>query len=201
MRKFNKRKAYIKPYKQRFVIVHEGKETEREYIRHLKDLFNLNRVCHIETHSPGHSSIASMISKMEQESDDAQEPDRHWIVLDRDADTHTYRQFIALADWEMQRGNNQVALSNPRFEYWLLLHVEEYPGISNAASDSYIRSRIPNYTKNLTGCKNAFTKETITAAIERANRKEIPQCSCPDIPGTGVGHLVQQMIQQAHVTN
>ena len=49
--------------------------------------------------------------------------DEAWIVIDRDE--WTEEQLARLHQWSNERTNHGFALSNPNFEYWLILHFED----------------------------------------------------------------------------
>ena len=197
MGKLAQRKSNKKAYKQRFLIVHEGKETEDKYIQHIKKLYGIERSCCIETYYPKHTSISALIQKMSREAGVVQERDRLWIVVDRDEKNHMHEQFAELADWEAARAHNYVAISNPRFEYWLLLHVMAHPNGALARDDSYVRSVINGYTKDLSRCLDVFTKESSKLALARAEAQGWPTCENPEKIGSGMGVLVQQMANEA----
>ena len=191
------RKQKLKSYRKRFLIVHEGLATEREYINHIKGLYDIARKCHIETHSPKHSSISAMVKKIKQVGDGAEADDELWVVLDRDEQTHQITQFAELAAWEQERELNAVALSTPRFEYWLLLHVMESPHAEKTKTDNYVAEFLSGFSKDLRDCKSLFTKEAVQLAILRAERRGVPTCRVPDTIGTGMGLLVRAILTKA----
>lgn len=188
---YPKRKTKIRTRRSRFIIVHEGKETEKEYVLHIKTILGIERKCHIETHHAKHTSIESMIEKMTQLQDSPEQDDQLWIILDRDEENRVSEQFRALRRWEQARENNRVALSNPRFEYWLLLHVMPYPSAHMSREDSYVVEKIPGYTKNLSRCKQVFSLDAIRKAVARAAQQGYPTCQDIEKAGSGMGELVQ----------
>lgn len=188
---YPKRKTKIRTRRSRFIIVHEGRETEKEYILHVKMLLGIERKCHIETHHAKHTSIESMIEKMTQLQDSPDQDDQLWIILDRDEENRVSEQFRALRRWEQARENNRVALSNPRFEYWLLLHVMPYPSAHMSREDSYVVEKIPGYTKNLSRCKQVFSLDAIRNAVARAAQQGYPTCQDIEKAGSGMGELVK----------
>ena len=191
MSDYPKRKTNTRTRRSRFIIVHEGKETEKEYVRHIKTILGIEKKCHIETHHAKHTSIESMIEKMTQLQDSPEQDDQLWIILDRDENNHVPAQFGDLRIWEQARENNRVALSNPRFEYWLLLHVMPYPSAHKSREDSYVVEKIPGYTKNLSRCKQVFSLDAIRKAVERAAQQGYPTCQNIEKAGSGMGELVK----------
>lgn len=187
---YPKRKAKTRTLRSRFIIVHEGRDTEKEYILHVKMLLGIERKCHIETHHAKHTSIVSMLEKMAQLQDSPEQDDQLWIILDRDGGNRVSEQFGALRRWEQARENNRVALSNPRFEYWLLLHVMPYPSAHKSREHSYVVEKIPGYTKNLSRCKQVFSLDAIRKAVARAAQQGYPTCQDIEKAGSGMGELV-----------
>ena len=53
-----------------------------------------------------------------------------WLVVDKDQWTDD--QLIKLLEWSQKADNYGFALSNPKFEYWLLLHFEDASGVKNS---------------------------------------------------------------------
>lgn len=195
MAAISKRKTKKREYLQRILIVHEGKETENRYIQHVKRLYGIERKCRVETYHPKHTSISAMIQKMKQQSGYVDPRDCFWIVLDRDEENHKHEQFAELAQWEKESSQNYVAISTPRFEYWLLLHVMDCPNGVSAKADSYVEQHISGYTKDLRKCLEIFTENSVYQAIERAETQGIPVCVNPDKIGSGVGRMVCQFKQ------
>lgn len=191
----SKRKTKEREYLQRILIVHEGKETEDKYIQYVKRLYGIERKCRIETYHPKHTSISAMIQKMNQESGYVDPRDCFWIVLDRDEENHKFEQFAELAQWEKGSSQHYVAISTPRFEYWLLLHVMERPDGQSAKDDSYVEHHIPGYTKDLRKCADVFTVAAVDQAIKRAAERGVPTCTQPDKIGSGVGEMICQFKQ------
>lgn len=185
-----KRKTREREYLQRILIVHEGEETENKYIQHVKYLYGIERKCRIEMYHPKHTSISAMIQKMNQEAGYVDSRDCFWIVLDRDEGNHKLDQFEELAQWEKDSSQHHVAISTPRFEYWLLLHVMEHPSGVSAKADNYVEQHIPGYTKDLRNCFGVFTKNSVDQAIERAETQGVPTCIAPDKVGSGVGRML-----------
>ena len=101
-----------------------------------------------------------------------------WIILDCDEQCHFPEQFEKLSAWENEKPYRHVAISAPRFEYWLLMHLDEHPSKEKCMSDDYMQQRIPNF-KRLPIGTTAITRERIMAALERANATVSPCCEYP----------------------
>ena len=98
--------------------------------------------------------------------------DEIWIVLDRDeGNRKDEKQWKDLARWEKESSNHHVAISNPRFEYWLLFHFEEAPKKEDAKSDFYFvkKGYFLKYDrkKRVPSNKEKINLNTLNLAIKR----------------------------------
>jgi len=57
--------------------------------------------------------------------------DRAWIVVD--ADSWPEDQLLELHGWSTEDSRYGLAVSNPKFEFWLLLHFEDGNGAATSA--------------------------------------------------------------------
>jgi hypothetical protein len=194
-RKFNRSSGKI-PYKKLFILAVEGKKTERSYF---KILNNLHSAIIVECIKEGHNSSPPKILSQIQKKLKAQQlknSDEAWIVLDKDQ--WTKEQLTKLHNWSQTKNNYGLALSNPKFEYWLLLHFEDGKNI-NSSSDCSLRLEkyLPNYNKIKEVGSNKITEDCIKKAIERGRSRDNPPCKkWPDqIGSTTVYKLVENIIQ------
>jgi len=119
--------------------------------------------------------------------------DEAWLVVDRD--TWTEGQLDELYHWSDQEENYGFALSNPKFEYWLLLHFDDGKGIAGAQDCSdRLKGYLPNYKKDIDPSK--FTIDSIQSAILRAVKRDNPPCAdWPRLVGsTTVYRLVRKIL-------
>ncbi len=108
-------------------VVPEGELTERSYIDHIVDLLADELLdVNIKYQNPKNTTIPALLKAAQNIQ--KQPGDEIWIVLDRDeGNRKEEKQWKDLAGWEKESSNHHVAISNPRFEYWLLFHFEETP--------------------------------------------------------------------------
>ena len=97
-------------------------------------------------------------------------------------------EWVAGGDGKIVRG---VAMSNPKFELWLLAHFQELPTQCGAAECvRLLKQHLPEYDKHLDGL--IASQEMIESAIKQ---------STPDMPvnciGTNVGILVDRITHEA----
>ncbi len=120
--------------------------------------------------------------------------DETWVVVDRDE--WTDEQLEKLHTWSDEKGKCGFALSNPKFEYWLLLHFEEGTEIaSSSACSERLKKHLPNYNKGINPAD--FTREKVLAAVKRAKIRDKPPClDWPRrIGGTTVYRLIENMLK------
>ncbi len=162
------------PYRKLFIIAVEGKKTEKEYF----DIFKKMRSLLIQIEclnsktdsAPDHvlKRMKKYLAKLE-----LKETDEAWLVVDKDQWTN--EQLEKLFHWAQTRKNYGFALSNPKFEYWLLLHFEEGDNVrSSADCDEHLKRHIHNYNKDINSTK--FPHKNIENAIDRAKRRDNPPC-------------------------
>jgi hypothetical protein len=121
--------------------------------------------------------------------------DEAWVVVDRDqwAEEHVAELFA----WSQEKGNYGLALSNPKFEFWLLLHFEDAAGVATGDEcDRRLARHLSDYDKHIT--TSVFTSERIQNALIRARSRDTPPCvDWPRSAGTTVYRLVERVLQLA----
>jgi len=115
-----------------------------------------------------------------------------WIVIDRD----NWRpvDLDMLVSWARKDPTRRfLALSNPNFEYWLLLHFEDAGSLTSKECVRRLRKYLGGYRKRLD--PRDFTPELIAAAVRRGKRRDTPPCAgWPRDPGsTTVYRLVERI--------
>ena len=96
--------------------------------------------------------------------------------------------------WARKKENYGVALSNPNFEYWLLLHCQDVSGdISVVKCSRDLKSYWPEYKKKVP--QSRITLSNVEEAIERARMQHnLAGKLWPRTTGTTVYKLVELMI-------
>jgi hypothetical protein len=117
--------------------------------------------------------------------------DEAWLVVDKDQ--WTDEQLAVLHSWAEERDNHGFALSNPKFEFWLLLHFEDGKDITSRNCTDRLRQRLPEYDKGFDARK--ITQPMIEDAVRRAKQRDNPPCAdWPQTTGTTVYRLVEKLI-------
>ena len=170
-RKFSRptgRRRYLKL----FVIATEGTKTEPQYF----DLFKNNPHLFIQVVKSKHHAPHQVLGRLKDrlKGADLSPSDEAWLVVDKDKWTDD--QLAQLHAWSQEADNYGFALSNPKFEYWLLLHFEQGTGIGSPRECSdRLKQHLPNYDKGIDSRK--FTPDRIKEAIDRAKARDNPPCA------------------------
>lgn len=181
------------PYKKLFVLAVEGVKTEPQYFGIFNNQQSVIRVsCLKSSHG---SSPLQVLKRMEDHlrQVDLRSTDEAWLVVDKDQWTDD--QLVQLHDWAQTGENFGFALSNPKFEYWLLLHFEDGNDIASSRDcTERLKRHLTDYDKGIDARK--FTNERIAAAIRRAKLRDNP--TCVDWPhslgGTTIYRLVEKLV-------
>lgn len=118
--------------------------------------------------------------------------DEAWLVIDRDTWPDT--AIGELYEWTKSKNNLYFALSNPNFEFWLLLHFEDGSGIVSS-HDCKVRltRHLPNYDKSIDVSR---LQSGVQDAVARAKRRDNPRRSWPQSTGTTVYRLVESILNE-----
>ena len=147
-------------------------------------------------------SVVQAAKKARQEEDSP--PDEVWVVFDTEGEQNVPRQQAARSAID-QAGSLgiQTAVSNPTFEYWLLLHFEWCVKTlaDGAAVCHLLKKHIPGYDKGY-DCYS-ITRPHVQTAIEHAKRvfterhrySSNHHCDCH--PCTEVYRLVESLLSEA----
>lgn len=193
-----KRRTFKRPlgerrYRKLFIIAVEGTKTEPQYFGIFNDG---NPVIHVTCVKGNHHSSPPQVLKrikdyLKQES--LRVSDEAWLVVDKDSWTDD--QLALLHKWSKSSEHYGFAVSNPKFEYWLLLHFEDGGGISTSYKCSkQLKRYLPNYSKGID--RRVFTLTKVRDAVDRASTRDTPRCKdWPRSTGTTVYRLVERLLK------
>jgi hypothetical protein len=181
-----------------FVIATEDTYAPLQYFQ----AFKLSRIkIHVVPTVDGCSSASAVLSRLKAEQEkakrcgDIQEGDQFWMVCDTDhySEGSHVRAFSAALK-EARDAGFQVAVTNPCFELWLLLHVADAPPppadaaaileLLNAALGQYNKTNIPA-TRFLDGLGDA---------LKRARMLDIGATGWPQSIGTQMHLLIEELL-------
>jgi len=175
-----------------FFLLLEGAKTEKEYFEGTKPKSRKVRVlCFGSRHK---SSPRNILRKAERilKKLDKEYPIEIWIVIDRD--NWDPADLDKLGRWARQGGGICfLALSNPNFEYWLLLHFEDAGRLSAKECVRRLRKYLPGGGKGVDARR--ITPELIALAIKRGKERDSPPCEGwpRDLGSTTVYRLVERI--------
>jgi hypothetical protein len=171
MKQEARRKPFRSP-KRRLLVVCEGENTEPQYIRGLERFLRdatLSIEIPPERGDPkklvqvAKTFNSAAIQDARRSGDDNVRFDEVWCVFDRD----DHERFDAAC--QMAKDNLfRLAVSNPSFELWLLLHFQDNPGQQHRDRiKEMIAKKVPGYDKSIDFIKFL---EGLNAAAVRAKR-------------------------------
>ncbi len=168
-RKFERKYVAVRSYKKLFIISTEGQKTEPEYF----EIFdNRNAIIKVKCLKSGKdSSPLRVLKRMEKyiKEESLLDTDEAWLVVDRDQ--WTEKQLSELNQWAEKKENHGFALSNPKFEFWLLLHFEDVKSVKTSKDcTAKLKKHIPDYDKSINPDK--ITDKMINDAITRAKSRD-----------------------------
>ncbi|WP_130346212.1 RloB family protein [Herbihabitans rhizosphaerae] len=174
--------------RQQVLIVCGGEVTEPSYFRGLKKAAR-NPALRIDVRGRGEAPI-SLVQYTARVAEN-ETYDRAWCVVD--VDDFDLESVVALA---RDRGIG-LAVSNPCFEYWLLLHFVACvrPMASFAHVVPQLRAHVPNYGKSRGEFRFEMYEPGIHAAISRAKARTPDHLNAWRLnPATGVWQLVEDLL-------
>ena len=188
------RKTRTKDQRARFVILCEGAITEPQYLNAFARLPEVRAVATLDIRGMGYDPrrLVEESKRLQNQKNQRTEGTQYWCVFDVEAPTPHYRLREAV---QMARDNRiRLAISNPCFELWLLLHyADQRKWVDNEECRGLLRTHVTSQRKGIDG--NAYMPlfpQALTRAMvlerlhERADR-ELPNNN----PSSGMNHLLK----------
>lgn len=186
-----------------FVIASEGAVTEQDYFKGLKVRWHSSRI-HVEVvtrDDPTLSSPRHVLSSLDAFAREfrLRDEDQLWLVMDRDSQSWKPPLMAEIAR-ECKKGYF-LAVSNPCFEIWLLLHFEDVPAQGNARkqelarnANGLLKSQVAHHCSP--GCPyvNNFIPHVEKALTRAETLDTSPRARWPAQLGTRVYRLVRQLV-------
>ena len=192
-----KRRKFVRPqgnrrYRKMFVLATEGSKTESQYFSIFNDR---SLTVHIKFLRGGDRSAPAQVLKRMRDylkEFNLTSSDEAWLVVDKDQ--WTDEQLLQLYDWAKEDDSYGFALSNPKFEFWLLLHFEDGKGVSSSqACSERLKRHMPDYDKDI---RKKISGSMIEKAVRRAKELDTPACSdWPRSAGTTVYKLIENILE------
>lgn len=189
-RRYN-REAPSRTYRKLYIIATEGDKTEPAYFAIFQ---NRDKSIKVRILDSKHKSAPKKILKRMEDYIHRQglkKGDAVWLVMDRDS----WQESVLNQVWKRCREKGySLAVSNPCFEYWLLLHFDNGSGVTNAKNcrDKLV-THLPNFGKGHVETKKL--SPGIGTAINYAEQKDVPPCErWPATNGSTVYRLVKELL-------
>ncbi len=188
------RKPAVRSYRPLFIISVEGSKTEPQYFAFFKR-FRVSVECLSEV---GKSSPDKVLKRIKKRVGEGIGPtDQAWVVVDHDA--WTEKHFEDIRAWTKEDLRRGMAVSNPNFEYWLLLHFEDGDGLKSTQDCSRrLKECVPGYDK---GVGSWLTVDRIRKAVSRGRQRDAGSmpASLPPFGTTAVWRLVNALLAAGEV--
>ena len=143
---------------------------------------------------PDRRNPAAVLKRFQKalRTEDFRAGDEAWIVVD--VDEWDRGELEALLAWARKDDRRHVAISNPKFELFLVMHFEKGNGCTTSSNvDAALRRHMPGYDKRLR--RGQFSAGQVRAAAANARAKRAGCASdIPDPGMTDVYLLVESLI-------
>jgi hypothetical protein len=131
------------------------------------------------------------------------EGDQFWVVLDCDhwVNSGHIKNLVRVMQ-ECRQKAVGIALSNPSFELWLLLHFADFPRekkLTRAQVERLIRAAVGSYDKTKV-YRLPLTTDSVKAAVRRSKANEPAADAIPQQPRTGVHRIVEDLLARDVIT-
>ena len=184
------------------VIATEGQKTETQYFEDFKEYYQTKRI-HVEVlrrntsaSSPRH--VFSELNKFKSEYKLVGD-DELWMVIDRDQWTEAHLSDVAS---HCRKKSFYLAISNPCFEVWLLLHIKDPAEYSSEELDKFShKAALETELRSILGSYNSSNIDStkflphVPEAIKRARPLDkSPDSWWPDAISTRVYLLAEKIL-------
>ena len=187
---FGRTKPKIMRPKNVILIITEGKVSEPNYLKIIKDLKSKKHYRSVSIYGNGSNTPHRLIGAVQSRFRNGEmgNDDEVWIVSDVDELKKDF--FSALFDWKNEnQDQHNLAISNPNIEFWFLLHLD--PG-DGANDKNRCVTRLKKKLKDEIGSKFRYDKvfpprlikiDKVNKALDRARDGDKGQD--PDWPMKG----------------
>jgi hypothetical protein len=176
-----KRRVNIRDEGRSVLIVTNGKNTEVDYFKEMREepwITAVKVIVKFESGEPAAVVLRAAAMRDENDYDEA------WVVCDVD------QYDVPSAMTNSKTRQVELTLSVPCFEVWLILHLSERcPGFNNCAqADRYLKGLLPSWDK--TALRFSDFRDGVFNAVGRAKRMGDP----PDAnPSSAVWRVVESL--------
>jgi hypothetical protein len=181
------------------VIATEGSKTEKQYFEGKFGSSKL-KIEVLPTGSDGLSAPKHVLDRLSEFTDryDLSDEDEQWLMVDVD---RIRPEFLSQICQEALQKNFRLAISNPCFELWLLLHFRD-PDVRDANCvmiEERLKEELGEYNKSRINL-SVFTINGVAAAINRSKHLSPNEGErWPEFPGTRVHRVAERILDHFHV--
>ncbi len=170
MARLNRKQKTKRALRPVFLLGCEG-NTECNYFKYLNQTLFRTIVFEFPGSRNHNSDPGSVLKALKQAIKNRKDITGAWVIVD--TDNWQPKQLQALHAWEKENSIHGLAISNPCFELWLLLHVtDQFPPTGDAVITA-LKQTFPNWKKpNCPPFKKAMFKQAVKQAVERAKRND-----------------------------
>ena len=194
-----------KKWNKLVILVTEGRETEPNYFNDLKKLNSFEQDLTLIIHKSKQGGTATALLKKVSiviEESELESGDQIWIIVDDDEKKkNEIDKFVA---WRKNNTKtNNLAVSDPNFEFWLLLHFDcDYTvrGKKDCENrlENQLRKELPNvrfkYDKSFPS--KFVTEDYIWKAVDRAKQRDKTAIQWPGERSTRVYKLIELILRR-----
>jgi len=197
------------------IISCEGQNTEPQYFRTIKNKLNISVLIEIDIVPRDNKSAPKyVLSGLQEHIEDKygykKDYDQMWLVLDREKVVARKTEILEILPKCEEKGFS-IALTNPAFEFWLLLHIVDITNYNedvlfqnNKVSgkkrylDQKLSEILGGYNKTSETTENAMktivTKENIIKALTQEQLFENDLEKIIDKLGSNIGDLIKEIL-------
>lgn len=171
----------------------EGTGTEYDYLT--MDVFKQVDISVKRPHNvhPKKREPSQVLQRLKDQlaKEDFRKGDEAWVVVD--VDTWNESELEELYRWEDSDPRYHVAVSNPKFELFLLMHYSDAKGCTTPPRiDAELKKHFPQYAKRLT--PRQFNEGQVRMAIQRSRVKRSLSEGRSPAPGSTDVHLLAERL-------
>jgi len=194
MSRFQRRHNFRQP-KKFFIIATEGECTEELYFKAFRPSRDAAIQLKVLPTRKGQSDPKSVLARLKSyvRETGSGASDEMWLVVDRDH--WTEQDLDEVAESVVKMPGYFLAVSNPCFELWLVLHRRKTSGQNCSQLQDILKQELGAYDKSAYDVE--ALKTNVENAIERAEQMDTPaQVPWPHNDGTHVYPLVRKLLQR-----
>jgi len=190
------------PY-DKVLVVCEGEKTEPHYLIALRDHLKLSQA-NIKIDPDSNSSPTSVVKYAKEliKQSEKDPYDHVFCVIDRDRHADFDKAIAQINGYRNKSTKLHAIVSNPCFEYWILLHFDYTTKLFGTSGDSPcmdlikndLRTFIPNYEKGDKTIMPPIIKAGLDRALAYAKKaNETARRNNTDAPTTQMNELVEYL--------